>query len=141
MNSHPLVSILIPVYGVEKYIERCARSLFEQTYANLEFIFVDDRIPDHSIQLLENVLTMYPHRLKQVKIIKHSKNEGIAVVRNTAISNATGDFIFFVDSDDYIETDTISALVNEQNLTNADIVSGKMLINENGMDSRYVEPI
>ena len=141
MNNPPLVSILVPVYNTEKYIERCARSVFEQTYENLEYIFVDDCTPDHSIQLLENVLAMYPHRLKQVKIIKHVQNEGIAVVRNTAISKATGDFVFFVDSDDYIETDTISALVNEQILKNADIVTGKRLINENDIDTRCVEPI
>lgn len=141
MNSLPLVSILVPVYNVEQYIERCARSVFEQTYENLEYIFLDDCTPDNSIAIIEQVLAEYPDRASAVRIIKHNQNEGIAITRNNAIRNATGDFIFFVDSDDYIETDTISALVNEQNLTKADIVSGKMLINENGMDSRYVEPI
>ena len=60
------VSVLVPVYGVEKYIERCAVSLFEQTYENLEYIFVDDCSPDNSIEILENVLERYPHRKEQV---------------------------------------------------------------------------
>ena len=69
MNDSPLVSILVPVYNVEPYFERCARSVFEQTYDNLEYIFVDDCSPDNSIQILERVLAEYPHRVNQVKII------------------------------------------------------------------------
>lgn len=141
MNNNPLVSILVPVYNVEQYIERCARSLFEQTYDNLEYIFVDDCTPDKSIHLLEEVLVKYPHRSSQVKIIKHAQNEGVAVARNTAISNATGDFVFFVDSDDYIETDTIVPLVNLQRQTNADVVTGQKYVNEDIIDPHYVEPV
>ena len=141
MNTIPLVSILIPVYGVEKYIERCARSVFEQTYENLEYIFVDDCTPDNSIALLEQVLSEYPQRVSLVRIITHKQNEGIAVVRNTAINNASGDFVYFLDSDDFIELDTIEALVSLQQKTNADIVTGKMYINVDKIDPRYVEPM
>ena len=70
------VSILVPVYGVEQYIERCARSLFEQDYENLEYIFVDDCSPDHSIELLEKTLCDYPKRKEQVRIIRHEKSVG-----------------------------------------------------------------
>ena len=90
MNNSPLVSILTPVYRAEKYIERCTRSLFEQTYENLEYIFVDDCAPDHSIQLLQQVLAEYPKREKQTKIIHHEKNRGVAAARNTAVENASG---------------------------------------------------
>ena len=141
MNIIPLVSILIPVYNVEKYIERCVRSVFEQTYENLEFIFVDDCTPDNSIAIIEQVLAEYPDRVSEVRIIKHNQNEGIAITRNNAISNATGDFVFFVDSDDYIEADAIEELVNLQQETNADIVTGRRFLNEDIIDSRYVEPI
>ena len=78
----PLISILIPVYNVEKFIERCARSVFEQTYENLEYVFVDDCSPDKSIQILERVLAEYPKREKQTKIIHHDKNRGVAAARN-----------------------------------------------------------
>lgn len=141
MNTTPLVSVLIPVYNVEKYIERCARSVFEQTYENIEYIFVDDCTPDNSFTILMNVLEDYPQRASHVRIVKHEQNEGIAVGRNTAISNATGDFIFFIDSDDYLEADAITALVEMQKQTNADIVTGQKLINDDGIDTRFVEPI
>lgn len=141
VNNTPLVSILIPVYNVEKYIERCARSVFEQTYENLEYIFVDDCTPDNSIAILNSVLKEYSQRASHVRIIKHEQNEGIAVGRNTAISNATGDFVFFVDSDDYIEKGTITTLVNLQRQTNADIVTGRMYIDEDEIDPHYIEPL
>ena len=63
------VSVLVPVYGVEKYIERCARSLFEQTYQNLEFLFIDDASKDNSIQIVQNLIKDYPNRQSQLKII------------------------------------------------------------------------
>ena len=61
-SAFPLISILVPVYGVEKYIERCARSLFEQTYPNIEFIFVDDASPDKSVDILHRIIECYPKR-------------------------------------------------------------------------------
>jgi glycosyltransferase involved in cell wall biosynthesis len=140
MNNNPLVSILVPVYNVEQYIERCARSIFEQTYENLEYIFVDDCTPDNSIMILEQVLAEYSHRINQVKIIRHAQNEGLAVARNTSIGNAAGVFVFIVDSDDYIEKDAISTLLDIQEQTDADVVTGRMYINEDGIDSRYLEP-
>lgn len=79
MENEPYqVSVLVPVYGVEKYIERCARSIFEQTYHNLDIIFVDDCTPDHSIDVLKRVLKDYPERKEQTRIIKHDHNRGLA---------------------------------------------------------------
>lgn len=125
MNNLPLVSILVPVYNVEKYIERCARSVFEQTYENLEFIFVDDCTPDNSIQILEQVLSEYPERINQVKIIHHDKNYGLATTRNTLVDNSKGEFILHVDSDDWIERNAVELLTKRQSETEADIVSGR----------------
>ena len=118
-----LVSILVPVYGVEKYIERCARSLFEQTYQNLEFVFVDDCSRDKSIELLSTIINDYPDRKCQLRIIRHEKNRGLAAVRNTAVQEAKGDFVCHVDSDDYIEPDTIKMMVDVQMKNHSDIVS------------------
>lgn len=122
------VSILVPVYGVEKYIEKCARSLFEQDYDNLEYVFVDDCTLDNSIQLLEKTLCDYPRRREQVRIVKHEKNRGLGAARNTAVHNATGSFIMHCDSDDWMDTRAVSLLVERQLATDADIVSGKAIM-------------
>lgn len=116
------VSVLVPVYGVEKYIERCVISLFEQTYNDIEFIFVNDCTKDDSIAVLHNVLQRYPNRTQQVKIIKHVVNRGLAAARNTALDNATGDYLMHVDSDDYLETNAVELLVGIALEKNADIV-------------------
>ena len=103
MNQTPKVSMLIPIYGVEKFIERCAISLFEQTYQNIEYIFVNDCTKDDSINVLERVINRYPNRKPFVRIINHTQNKGLAGARNTAVANATGEFIMHVDSDDYVD--------------------------------------
>ena len=122
MNSYPLISICVPVYSVEDYIERCARSLFEQTYAEIDYVFVDDGSPDRSIEILSQVLLDYSEREKAVKIIKHDHNYGVAVARNTAIRHAVGDYILWVDADDSIDPHLVEKLYMKQNETNADIV-------------------
>lgn len=121
--NNPKVSILIPVYGVEKYIERCARSVFEQSYDNLEIIFGDDCSPDHSIEIMQKVLDDYPARKDQVRIRKHVTNRGLAAVRNTLIAAATGDFICHVDSDDWIDKNMVESFVKKQEEGDYDIVS------------------
>ena len=121
----PLVSVLIPVYQVERYIERCARSVFEQTYHNCEFVFVDDGCTDSSIDLLGKTIDEYPHVKNKVIIIKHEQNKGLSATRNTAINSCHGEFVIHVDSDDWIEPDAISLLVKRQQETDADIVYTK----------------
>lgn len=118
-----LVSILVPVYRVEKYIERCAKSLLEQTYDNIEYIFVDDCSPDRSISILKQIVNSYPQRSPFVQIIKHEKNKGLAAARNTAISTAKGLFVMHVDSDDYLDKNAVEYAVKRQVEVNADIVS------------------
>lgn len=116
------VSILVPVYGVEKYIERCARSLFEQTYDNIEYIFVDDCTKDRSIELLQEVIKEYPYRKEQVKILHHEKNRGLSAARNTALDASTGDYLLHVDSDDYLRKDAINLLVEKISTTGAEVI-------------------
>ena len=122
MNSDIKVSILVPIYGVERFIERCAVSLFEQTYQNIEYVFVNDCTKDNSISVLEEVIGRYPQRKSCVKIINHEHNKGLAGARNTAIDNATGDFVMHVDSDDYVTKDIVSKAVSKQKEKDADIV-------------------
>lgn len=122
------VTIAIPVYGVASYVEKCAISLFEQTYPNLEYVFIDDCTPDKSIEIIEKVLDKYPNRKRQVRIIRQKKNKGCPAARNMAVQLATGDFIFHVDADDYVEKDAIATLVSEQKATDADLVVANYLI-------------
>ncbi len=121
-DSLPKVSICIPVYGVEKFMEKCARSLFEQTYSNIEYIFVNDCTKDNSIVVLRQVMEDYPLLKDRIHIVEHSQNKGLAVARNTAIEHAHGDFVMWVDSDDYIDAKTIALLVEKQIEKDADIV-------------------
>ena len=120
--SKPKVSIVVPVFGVEKYIERCCISLFSQTYENLEIIFVDDKTEDSSIQKLNTVLEKFAHRKSQVSVIHHQENKGLSSARETGIQAATGDFITHVDSDDFIETDFIENCIQEAIEKDLDIV-------------------
>ena len=106
MNSK--VSIVVPVYGVEKYIERCARSLFTQTFGDIEYIFVNDCTKDSSMQVLEFVMKDYPAR--KVRIINKEKNEGLPQARKTGVLASTGDFIMHIDSDDWVEHDIVEKL-------------------------------
>ncbi|MBR1461880.1 MAG: glycosyltransferase family 2 protein [Prevotella sp.] len=129
-GKYPLVSIAVPVYKVEPFIERCARSLFEQTYENLEFIFVDDASPDKSIQILERVILDYPERASNVRILHHETNRRLSETRNTLVDNARGEFILHVDSDDWVELNAVELLVNKQLETGADIVTGNMFIHD-----------
>ena len=109
-KNHPLISICVPVYGVEKYIERCAVSLFEQTYENIEYIFVNDQTKDKSWEILLGVIERYPMRKSQVKLSTHDKNRGLAAVRNTAANLASGRFIIWVDAEDYVETNIVQRM-------------------------------
>jgi glycosyltransferase involved in cell wall biosynthesis len=116
------VSVLVPVYGTEAYIERCAISLFEQDYENVEFIFVNDCTNDSSIIILRDVIARYPHRIGQIRIIDHLCNQGLAAARRTALMYATGEYILNVDSDDFLEPLCLSTIMNMAVKSNTDIV-------------------
>lgn len=134
----PKVSVIVPVYGVEKYIERCAHSLFEQTLDDMEFIFVDDCTTDNSIYILENIIKDYPIRANQTRILHHEKNMGLPVARQTGIKEASGDFIAHCDSDDWVDTDMYRAMFERAVLSGADIViCDYNVANENGNTTEH----
>ena len=118
----PKVSVIIPIYNVEKFIAKCATTLFEQTLEDVEFIFVDDASPDNSVGIINEVLKKYPNRKEQTRIIKHESNKGLPAARNTGLAVATGDYIFHCDGDDYVETDMLEAMYGKATEENADIV-------------------
>jgi len=118
------VSVLVPIYGVERYIAHCAETLFRQSYDNIEYIFVDDATPDNSIGVLNDVLSQFPERQQQVRIIHHEHNRGLGAARLTALQAATGDYVMHVDSDDALPDDAVSVLVGRAQQTHCDIIDG-----------------
>lgn len=118
----PKVSVIIPVFNVEKCIEKCARSLFEQTLEDIEYVFVDDCSPDNSIAVLKRVIDDYPERKPCVRIIPHEQNKGLPKTRHTGLDSATGEYIAFCDSDDWVDASIYEKLVAKAAAENADIV-------------------
>ena len=119
---NPRVSIIVPIYGVERYIARCAVSLFEQTYDNIEYVFVNDATKDRSMEVLDEVIQRFPARQKDVKIVNHPQNRGLSAARNTGLDTCTGEYVWHVDSDDYIAKNAVEQLVAEAEKQKADIV-------------------
>lgn len=118
----PKVSVIIPVYGVEKYIRQCARSLFEQTLDDIEYLFIDDCSEDRSIELLNQTIADYPNRKGWVNIHRMECNSGQAAVRKWGMENAKGEYIIHCDSDDWVELDMYEILYKTAINENADIV-------------------
>lgn len=116
------VSVIVPIYKVEPFIEKCAHSLFSQSLDSIEYIFVDDCSPDNSITLLKLILENYPARIKDTRIISHHHNKGLAASRNTGISLASGEYVIFCDSDDWIDTRMYETMYNTAIKNNYDIV-------------------
>ena len=116
---HPLVSLIVPIYGVEPYIGQCARSVLSQTYENIEFIFVNDGTKDASMDILAGVLKEFPQR--NVRIVS-KENAGLPKARQSGLEVATGEYVMHVDADDWIEPDAVEQLVAEALRTGADLV-------------------
>lgn len=104
-ENSPSVSVIVPIYKVEKYIERCAISLLSQTLKDIEYIFINDNSPDKSMDILSQCIQKYPSRSKQIKIITHQQNLGSAAARNDGTKIATGQYIIHCDGDDWVEKD------------------------------------
>ncbi|MDY0143634.1 MAG: glycosyltransferase family 2 protein [Bacteroidales bacterium] len=118
------VSIIVPVYNVEKYIERCFNSIANQTYTNIECVFVDDCTPDKSYEMLCHLVKSYEGNI-HFDIIRHSRNKGLSVARNTGTRVAVGEYIYYLDSDDEIYPNCIKNLVKiASKYKNVDIVQG-----------------
>lgn len=118
----PKVSIIVPVYNVSQYITKCLDSIYEQTYQNIELILVDDCSTDASMNIVYDYLAH--HDSLDVHIIAHQKNRGLSAARNSGMEKASGEYIYFLDSDDYITPDCIEALVKPLYHKKYDVVVG-----------------
>lgn len=118
----PKVSVIVPIYKVEKFIKHCTETLFKQTMREVEYIFVNDATPDKSMEILNNVLIDFPERKPNVHILSHEKNKGLPTARNTGLAIAKGDYIFHCDSDDFVESSMLEDMYTKAVEKNADIV-------------------
>ena len=127
-----LVTVVIPVYNVEAYLDRCVKSVVEQTYKNLEIILVDDGSPDNCPAMCD----AWAQKDKRIKVV-HKENAGAGYARNTGIENATGEYICFFDSDDYVMPSLIEECYTKAKEEKADIVTfGHVEVDENGKKLR-----
>ena len=102
----PKISIIIPVYNVEKYLERCLNSIRNQSYDNLEVIMIDDCSTDNSYEICQKYEEKY-----NFKLLKNNDNKGLSYTRNRGIKESTGDYIGFIDSDDYVDSNYYESLL------------------------------
>ncbi|WP_428050732.1 glycosyltransferase family 2 protein [Candidatus Avelusimicrobium caledoniensis] len=122
MIQIPLISVIVPVYNVAAYLPRCLDSILAQTYKNLEIILVDDGSTDNSLEICQQ----YAQKDNRIKII-HQENKGLPGARNTGLNNMQGDFVAFVDSDDWIPPQAYSTLYDLHKRTGADVMWGSLL--------------
>lgn len=117
------ISMIIPIFGVEKYIAKFADSALSQSYPHIEFIFVDDATQDRSVAILEDLIDKkYSHRKAQTKIIHKAKNEGLPAARKTGVEHATGEYVLHADSDDWLAEDCVLKIAQKIQSSRADIV-------------------
>lgn len=119
----PKVSVIVAIYNVEQYIEKCAISLFNQTLDDIEYIFVDDCSTDNSVTILETVLERFPNRANSVKIIRNLKNSQVASTRTIGMKAATGEYVIHCDPDDFVELDYYETMYRAARETDSDIVA------------------
>ena len=132
-----LVSVIIPVYQVSDYIERCLLSVMNQTYKNIECIIVDDCSHDDSIEKCRRLIADYEGPIK-FQILRHEVNRGLSATRNTGTKAATGEYLYYLDSDDYISSDCIEKLTSYVNKDDSiEMVQGGCLRIENGKEDLW----
>lgn len=137
---NPKISIIIPVYNVEKFLLYCIRSVLRQSYNNLEIICVDDASQDSSLE----ILTRIAKEEKRIKIIRNRRNIGLAATRNVGLRAADGDYVLFLDSDDYLASDSIiEHMKDEAVLTAADIVltETRAFPNDDAQNMKYIQEL
>ncbi len=133
-GNSDLISIIVPIYNVEKYLRRCVDSILIQSYTNIEIILIDDGSNDGSSQICDE----FAEKDKRVKVV-HKKNEGVSAARNCGLDNCNGKYLAFVDSDDYIEDDFIESLYFNLNEYNADVAICNYSIVKNGTKKSSTE--
>lgn len=126
----PSVSIVVPIYGVERYIRQCADTVLGQTYPHVQFIFVNDGTKDNSMTVLNELIEEKYSHLKDRIVIVNKENAGLPAARRTGVEHAKGDYVLHVDSDDWIELDTAEKIALKAMETDADLICFKVFKEE-----------
>lgn len=121
-NTSALVTVVVPVFNAEKYLQETLNSIANQSYRNLEIILIDDRSTDESLKLAKQALT----KDERIRLIAKEKNEGVSAARNLAIQEATGEYICFIDSDDIVYENYVAAMVHELKRRDVDMIFGPL---------------
>lgn len=141
MDAKVKVSVIVPVYGVERFVERCVDSLMRQTMGDgVEFIFVDDCSPDRSMSIVADVIGRYPGRRNQCRVLSHSENLGLPAARNTGLGEARGEYVYHCDSDDFLEPDLLESLYGKAVETGADMVWSDWYLSFGESERLMVQP-
>jgi len=134
MYHKPKVSVIIPCYNSEKFLKKAVDSVRKQSLEEIEIILIDDGSTDKTSTLLQS----YKMEDNRIEIISHSKNQGLGAARNNGISNANGEYLFFLDSDDYIHPNFLESLYDKAQTENTDILQAQILIHHN--DTKEIYP-
>ena len=134
------ITVIIPMYNVEKVLFRCVQSLFEQTLTDFEIIFVNDCSKDNTLDELSCQLKKYKRADIEVKIISHEQNNGVAVARNTGLDNATGEYVYYVDADDYCDDDTLEVMYSKAKSEELDVVGCEWMLTFASNARHMVQP-
>jgi glycosyltransferase involved in cell wall biosynthesis len=140
-QNNMLISIIIPVYNVSRYIERCLLSVMNQSYKNIECILVDDATPDDSMSIIKQLIASYQGEISFITI-SNELNQGVSAVRNQGIKKATGEFIYFLDGDDELPPDSLKILSESILRHKAEIAVGNMPVigaNPNSLPSLHIK--
>lgn len=137
---NPLVSVIIPVYNAEQTIGNMLLSMRNQSYSQIELIFVNDASEDNSLELIQKYTSAFHEKGYIVCIVSHALNKGVAEARNTGLSKATGDYVYYVDADDQIEPHAIKMLVDTALDTNVDIVGCNWFLTFNKDERKMNQP-
>ena len=132
-NKNVSISVIVPVYNVEKYIFQFLNSIREQTFQDFEVIFVDDGSPDNCPAILDEFV-----KENERYIVIHQKNAGVSAARNAGLEMAQGEYVYIVDSDDWLELDALEFLYNEANRTDSDLVYGDWIMEKPDRSERRV---
>ncbi len=127
------VSVIVPIYNVEQYLAKCLDSIINQTYKNLEIICVNDCSPDNS----EKILNEYSKKDDRIKILNREKNGGLSAARNSGLDIATGEYVYFIDSDDWIDDDYLEQMVKKIEDNNVDMILNTNIVKESETQSEH----